>query len=121
MDLTMMSDCLEACMTCAETCASCADACLGEQNLEMLKRCIRLNEDCRDICVTTAGILSRQTETDWTIVRDMITAAMDAARLCAEECEKHAQMHEHCAVCAQTCRQCEQSCNQMVKAMPLAA
>ena len=29
---------------------------------------------------------------------------------CAAECNRHAQMHEHCAVCADACRACEEAC-----------
>ena len=29
---------------------------------------------------------------------------------CATECEAHADMHEHCRICAEACRRCEQAC-----------
>jgi hypothetical protein len=120
-DLNKLADCLEACVECAETCASCADACLGEEDVSQLKRCIRLNEDCNDICEAAASILSRQTETDYQIVRDLILAMRTACRLCAEECERHARMHDHCRVCAEACRHCEQTCDQTIQVLPLAA
>lgn len=117
----MLMDCLEACVECAETCLSCADACLAEQDTQMLKRCIRLNEDCADICGTCARILTRQTETDWMLVRDMLRVVQTAARLCGEECDRHADMHEHCRICADACNRCEASCRQAMDALPLAA
>ena len=121
MDSGMMADCLESCMECLETCNSCADACLGEKNVDMLKRCIRLNLDCADLCEVSARILSRQTETDWRLVRSVTDTMAMACRLCAEECEKHAKMHDHCRVCAEACRRCEQSCHKMMGAIPVAA
>jgi hypothetical protein len=42
----------------------CADACLGEEKVEMLRRCIRLNLDCADVCNATGRMLSRQQEPD---------------------------------------------------------
>jgi hypothetical protein len=36
---------------------------------------------------------------------------------CGDECGRHAQMHEHCRVCAEACRRCEQACNDLLAAM----
>ena len=97
-DTRMLSDCLEACVECMEICNSCADACLGEKQVDSLKHCIRLNRDCADICEATVRILSRLTETDWRLVHGVVEAMVTACNLCAEECERHADMHEHCRV-----------------------
>lgn len=121
MDTKMMMECLEACMECMETCAACADACLAEKNADKLKKCIRLNQDCADICDAMCSILSRQTETEWAIIRDMMEAMATCCRMCAEECEKHASMMEFCKICAEACRRCERSCRKMMQAMPVAA
>jgi hypothetical protein len=43
---------------------------------------------------------------------------MIACRACAEECDKHAQMHEHCLVCAEACRKCEEECMRMLEKLP---
>jgi hypothetical protein len=45
---------------CVQACSACADACLGEENLQTLARCIRLDLDCADVCNTTGKIFSRQ-------------------------------------------------------------
>jgi hypothetical protein len=34
-----------------------------------------------------------------------------------DECERHAQMNEHCRVCEQACRRCEQACRQRLAAL----
>ena len=109
-----LADCIRACIECAETCTSCADACLAEDQVADLRRCIRLNLDCADICNAAAAVMTRQTEPDGALVRNAIQLAALAARACAEECEKHADMHEHCRICAEACRRCEQSCNSML-------
>src|SRR3546814_3468642 len=44
---------------CAQTCTMCADACLAEDMVGELRRCIRLNLDCADLCKTTAAEIGR--------------------------------------------------------------
>jgi hypothetical protein len=104
--------CVEECYDCAQTCISCADACLGEGDITDLIQCIRLNLDCADVCAGTGAIASRRTGTNELIVKRMIEVCAEACRLCGAECEKHAQMHEHCRICAEACRRCEQACRE---------
>ena len=33
-----------------------------------------------------------------------------ACLACGEECQKHAHMHEHCRICAESCMRCAQAC-----------
>ncbi|NKX52271.1 four-helix bundle copper-binding protein, partial [Arthrobacter deserti] len=33
------------------------------------------------------------------------------------ECGEHADMHEHCRVCAEACRRCEQACSDLLGAL----
>lgn len=112
-----LQECIEACYDCAQSCNSCADACLGEQSVQELVRCIRLNLDCAEVCMTTGGILARLTEPDMQLSRAQVEACMAACRICAEECERHAQMHEHCRICAEACRRCEQACQTILQGM----
>ena len=115
-DQAALLACIEACFDCAQTCTSCADACLGEDMVQLLVRCIRLNLDCADVCDTTGRILARQTEMDLQLVRAQLQACAEACRVCGEECARHADMHRHCAVCAESCRRCEQACNRLLGA-----
>jgi hypothetical protein len=106
--------CIEACFSCAQSCTACADACLGESMLEELVACIRLNLDCADVCAATGNLLSRQTAPDWQLLRAQLEACATACRVCGAECERHADMHEHCRVCAEMCRECEDSCRRLL-------
>jgi hypothetical protein len=108
--------CIEECFDCAQTCTACADACLGEDMVKELARCVRLNLDCADICDTTGRALSRQVGADASVLRTFVQACAEACRVCGEECERHAEMHEHCRICAEACRRCEQACNKLVGA-----
>jgi len=104
--------CIEECFVCAQTCIACADACLGEEMVARLTQCIRLNNDCADVCLATGAVASRRTGSDQEVIRRMLEACADACRLCGDECEKHASHHEHCRICAEACRRCEQACRE---------
>jgi hypothetical protein len=109
-----LARCIDECFSCAATCTSCADACLGEDMVQELVRCIRLNLDCADVCDTTGRILARQTAFEPQLARHVLEACATACRACAEECDRHAGQHEHCRVCAEACRRCEQACNDVL-------
>lgn len=103
--------CLEECYGCASICTVCADACLGEEMVQHLTQCIRLNLDCADVCFAAGKLGSRRTGSNESLIRRQLEVCAEACRLCAEECEKHAGMHEHCRICAESCRRCEQACH----------
>ena len=116
-DLGALVECIEACFGCAQSCTSCADACLSEEMVAELRKCIRLNLDCADICEVTGKVLTRQTDYDAPTSKRLLETCRKACATCGEECERHAEMHEHCRVCAEACRRCEQSCEQLLEAM----
>lgn len=118
LDLTVLSECIGACVECADVCSSCADACLGEQNVQMLTRCIGINLDCADICQTTARVLSRQTEVVPQLLRAQLESCVVSCRLCAQECGSHAEMHQHCRICRSACQNCEKICQELISRLP---
>lgn len=111
-----LAECITACSQCAQICTSCADACLAEDMVADLVACIRTDLDCADICTATGTILARQTASNPGVVRALLEACRAACSACAEECEKHAGMHEHCRICAAACRRCEQACDALLVA-----
>ena len=112
-----LAACIGSCAECAASCTSCADACLGEDTVAELVRCIRLNLDCADVCEATGRVLARQTAFDPELARRILEACALACRTCAEECERHADHHEHCRVCAGACRRCEQACDDLLSSI----
>ena len=116
LDRDALLQCIQACFDCAQSCISCADACLGEKEPSALVRCIRLNQDCANICEMTGKILSRQTAFEPAMARAVLQTCVAACRLCGDECERHAQVMAHCRVCAEACRRCEQACQSLVAA-----
>jgi hypothetical protein len=109
---TFYAEAIAALATCLTTCTACADACLAEtEHLHHLRRCIRTDLDCADVCGATLRVITRQTETPSDIVHAQLHACVLACRICADECESHSDRHDHCRVCAEACRHCQERCN----------
>jgi hypothetical protein len=109
------AEAIAALVVCQQICTSCADACLGEkEHVDRLLRCIRTDLDCADICAVTERVLTRQTETNGSLVQAQLHACIVACQLCADECASHASMHSHCATCAEACRHCQAQCNRLL-------
>jgi hypothetical protein len=117
LDRVLLASTIDVIDDCAEACTACADACLSEPDVAELTKCIRTNLDCADVCATTTRVLSRHTGYDATISRAMLVACATACAACATECGLHAEMHEHCGICADACRSCEQACNDLLAAI----
>jgi hypothetical protein len=116
-DRGALAECIEACFECAQACTSCADACLSEESVAELRKCIRLDLDCADICDVTGRVLTRQTEYDAPTSKAQLQSCAEACRTCGEECGSHAEHHEHCRVCAEACRRCAEACDALLGAM----
>jgi len=58
-----------------------------------------------------------QTEYDPNLTRPLLEACAAACRSCGDECRRHAEMHEHCRVCAEACGRCKQACADLLGAM----
>ncbi|MDU2022840.1 MAG: four-helix bundle copper-binding protein, partial [Leclercia adecarboxylata] len=44
------AECIEACYKCATACDYCAASCLKEEQVDMMRECIRLDMQCANIC-----------------------------------------------------------------------
>jgi Domain of Unknown Function (DUF326) len=117
LDADLLAATIDALSDCAQACIADADDDLSEQNIAEMVKCIRLCLDCADVCAATLGVVSRQTEYDANVTRPLLEACVATCKSCGDECERHAQMHEHCRVCAEVCRRCEQACNELLAAM----
>jgi hypothetical protein len=112
-DAAVLARCLDECATCQATCTICADACIAEPDVVELVRCVRLCLDCADACTATVRILGRQTDVHPPSQLNMLETCLAACRACADECERHAAHHEHCALSAAQCRRCEEACEEL--------
>jgi hypothetical protein len=91
---------------CINHCNYCADACLDEENVKMMKDCIRLDRVCAETCAALNQVLS----TKYKDVQGLIDYCIEVCDACAAECEKHE--HQHCKDCAEACRKCADACRQ---------
>src|SRR6266702_2055741 len=73
--------------------------------------------DCAHVCTATVGVVSRQADYQPSVMRPLLEACVAICKGCGDECERHAQHHEHCRVCAQACRSCEQACRELLDAL----
>ena len=113
-ELAVLVGCIDECSNCEATCTICADACEAEDDVRTMVRCIRLCLDCADACDHTLRTISRQTDPDPPTQRTVVEACLAACRACGAECERHAQHHEHCRLCAEQCRRCERACQDLL-------
>jgi hypothetical protein len=82
-----------------------------------LTKCIRSNLDCADVCDATGRALSRHTGYDGNLTRAILEACAAACKVCGDECAEHAEMHNHCRVCAESCRRCEAACRTLIDSL----
>jgi hypothetical protein len=116
-DRDLWARCIDECFACLQSCTACADADVAEDDVANMRRCIRLCLDCADVCVATGRVLSRQTEYVAAIARAQVSSCRELCALCAEECERHADHHEHCRLSAEQCRRCEEACAAVLDAI----
>jgi hypothetical protein len=116
-DIELLATCIGECFACAQSCTACADACLGEEEFESLRRCIRLNLDCAEVCDSTGHILSRQLDPEPAVLRRQVELLVYVCGLCGGECGQHAEVYAHCRLCMESCRRCEQSGRLVLQAL----
>jgi uncharacterized membrane protein len=116
-DAGVLAATIDALTDCAQACTADTDADLSEQNVTDMVKCIRLCLNCADVCTATAGVISRPAAYDPDVAKPLLQACVAICRSCGDECERHAQHHAHCRVCAEACRRCEQACRELLAAI----
>ena len=112
-DAGVLAAAIDAVSDCAQACVADTDADLSEPNLAEMVTCIRLCLNCTDVCTATAAVISRPAAYDADVAKPLLQACVAICRSCGDECERHAQHHAHCRVCAEACRRCEQACRDL--------
>jgi hypothetical protein len=110
---TTQAACVSACFTCEAVCITCADTCRLEPSACTLCRCIRLNQDCADLCAATARLAARALDEDTDVLRVLVHLCARVCAACAAECRAHADVYEHCRVCAEVCERCASACHDL--------
>jgi hypothetical protein len=114
-DSESLAGVIDAATECAQACIADTDADLSEPHLAEMVVCIRLCQNCADICTATAAVLSRPVNWDTHVVEPLVEACVAICASCGQECERHATRHAHCRVCAEACSRCEQACRELQK------
>lgn len=93
---------------CVMTCNHCFSSCLEEDDVKMMKDCIRLDKECAEVCQFTIGMLHKSR-----FVSKYIQLCAEVCDACAEECGKF--HHEHCKKCAEACKKCAGACRSFMQ------
>ena len=117
-DAATLGEAIHVFQECAAACTACADACLAEDGVEDLRDCITLDNVCAEVCTATANVMSRIAYGSYDVLRAQLEACVVACRTCAEECESHGEMHDHCAACAEQCRETARVAQELIDALP---
>ena len=116
-DAGVLAGAIDALSDCVQACTADVDADLGESDLADMVRCVRLCVHCTDVCAATLGVVSRPAEYDANVTKPLVEACVAICKSCADECERHAEMHAHCRLCGDACRRCEQACHKLLDAI----
>lgn len=116
MAMPMMQDCIEACSAAAMAAIMCADADTGEE----MMRCGAMCANVADVATATMHMMLRPSGYDPAVMSSMLTACATLGQACAAECRMHADMHEHCRICAQACEAMVDACRSAMAAIPAA-
>lgn len=94
---------------CVLACNYCFNKCLDEDDVKMMKECIKLDKECASICQFTLGMLYKNAH--------FMKAALDlcekACEACGDECRKH--NYDHCQQCAKACDECAKACREFMQ------
>lgn len=116
MEMPMMQECIEACSACAMAATMCADADMGED----MAKCASMNNNMADVATTMMRMMMRPMGYDMESMRAMMMACIAMGEACANECRMHADMHEHCRICAQACDAMVMACRNAMSSMQMA-
>jgi len=93
---------------CQAMCNYCFNACLNEEDVKMMKGCIKLDKDCSEIC----GLALSLVASDSAFTAEILKLCAEVCQKCADECKKH--NNTHCQDCARACQECSEACKNYV-------
>ena len=108
----VLGECIEACSLCEFACVSCADSCLGQDTLEPVRQCIRLNLDCADVCALTSHLVARALAAEPKLVQAQLEICASLCGACGRECRRLSLAHDQLTICAHACNHCEMLCRE---------
>jgi hypothetical protein len=94
-----------------------ADAVLNANLVRDMRDCLRACLDAADVCEAAARVLSRATGYDQAITEAVLAAAVAVLNRCGDECARHASMHMHCRLAAESVRRAAGKVEEMIGAL----
>jgi hypothetical protein len=116
MDMKLMQECIEACSAAEQAALMCADAGSGDNMGKMMSMCA----NTADMANTMMRMMMRPMGYDAASMMGMLEATMMMCRACADECMMHAEMSDHCRMCAEVCTNAVAACEALKSSMPVA-
>jgi hypothetical protein len=116
MDMKLMQECMEACAAVEQAAVMCADAGSGDNMGRMMSMCA----NAADMANTMMRMMMRPMGHDMASMMGMLEATMMMCRTCATECMMHAEMSDHCRMCAEVCTNAVAACEALKASMPVA-
>ncbi len=118
MDMDMMQKCIEACSAASMAATMCADADMGDAaSTDSMARCASMCMNMADVATTMMRMMMRTNGHDMAVMMPMMEACMAMGTACAAECRMHADMHDHCRICAMACDAMVEACSSMMATM----
>lgn len=102
-----LKKCIEACYLCAAACDNCAASCLEEDDLDMMRDCIRTDIQCASLCRLAAQFMTLKSEH----AKKVCMLCAELCQECGDVCARHE--HDHCQQCAKACHHCAEQCRNM--------
>ncbi|MFJ8467800.1 Rho termination factor N-terminal domain-containing protein [Streptomyces swartbergensis] len=115
----LLGEAVDKLYECAGVCLTCADAAAAEQDPEkivMSIKCVRLDNDCADLCTVAARILARQTGYDAPTTMAVIEATRTVLRASADAAEEFKEI-PYFGLSAKACRETEKLLEKLVDQM----
>ena len=110
---------IAACQLASQAASVCADASLNEGMVKDMRECIRACLDCADIVDATVRTLSRHAGWNESAVPAILTAAIAVLKVADHESARHASMHMHARLTAETCRKATAACEALLESLSM--
>ncbi|MEQ1736386.1 MAG: aldehyde dehydrogenase [Rhodoglobus sp.] len=116
MSMSMMQECIEACSAAEMAATMCADSDMG---MDMAK-CASMCNNMADVANTMMRMMMRPMGYDMMSMNAMMMATIAMGKACSAECMMHADMDEHCRMCAKACDAMVMACEKAMSSMKMA-
>ncbi|HEY3603147.1 MAG TPA: four-helix bundle copper-binding protein [Sporichthyaceae bacterium] len=109
---------LTALQEASQAASVCADGCLNEGQVKDMREAIRACLDCADIVDAAVRTLSRHAGWKESAAPAILTAAIAVLATADRETARHASMHMHARLAAESCRRARTAAEDLLASLP---